>query len=84
MPNDTRPFREAHQTPLLARITDALGLPTSYFHTDFDREVRVDEGATLGGAAILDLVRSHLRVIHPDARRDFVEAVKAIADDLPL
>ncbi|GJD34035.1 hypothetical protein FMGBMHLM_0931 [Methylobacterium aerolatum] len=74
---------EARRNASLARIADALGLPVSHFDPAADGKAQVDGTSKIRDDALLSLVRSYLQTVTPAARRDFVESVKALADDLP-
>lgn len=81
MSEQHEPSRNEDRTASLARIAEALRLPIAYFDTTSGKPP-VEDFAKLGGKPLLALVRTYLQAVDPHARRHFVEAVKAIADEL--
>lgn len=82
MPDIVKPLSDAARIASLARIADALGLPSSYFHTLGDKDFVAIDQSKLDSGAVLTLVRAYLQSVDRDTRLVFVEAVKAFADEV--
>lgn len=82
MPDIVNPLSDAARAASLARIADALGLPSSYFHTLGDKNFGAIDKSKLDSGAVLTLVHAYLQSVDRETQIMFVEAVKEFANEV--